>query len=109
GFGRLGSSTASSLICSFPHESVRPVRSGRQLSLLIRLKKGASMPREREQEKSRTRPVHEVRLGRIKAAVWENQTQNGTRHNVTLSRLYKDGDQWKDSASFGRDDLPLVM
>ena len=54
------------------------------------------------------RPVHEIRLGRIKAAIWENDTQNGTRHNVTLSRLYKDGDQWKDTTSFGRDDLPLV-
>jgi len=65
--------------------------------------------REREKSKEKVRPVHEVRLGRIRAAVWENETQNGIRHNVTLSRLYKDGDQWKDSASFGRDDLPLVM
>lgn len=54
------------------------------------------------------RPVHELRLGRIKAAVWENDTEQGVRHNVTLSRIYKDGDKWKDSASFGRDDLPLV-
>ena len=54
------------------------------------------------------RPVHEVRMGRIKAAVWEDNTQNGPRHNVTFSRLYKDGDQWKDSQSFGRDDLPLL-
>lgn len=57
---------------------------------------------------SKTRPVHEIRLGRIKAAIWENSTDNGSRHNVTVSRLYKDGEQWKDSASFGRDDLPLV-
>ncbi len=54
------------------------------------------------------KPVHEVRLGRIKAAIWENETQNGSLHNVTMSRLYRDGDQWKDSTSFGRDDLPLV-
>ncbi len=54
-------------------------------------------------------PVHEVRLGRIKAAVWENTTENGVRHNVTICRLYKDADKWKDSSSFGRDDLPLVM
>lgn len=54
-------------------------------------------------------PVHEVRLGRIKATIWENSTEHGVRHNVTLSRLYKDGDQWKESTSFGRDDLPLVM
>ena len=55
------------------------------------------------------RPVHEIRIGRVRAAVWENDTQNGTRHNVTLSRLYKDGDDWRDSTSFGRDDLPLVV
>lgn len=54
------------------------------------------------------KPCHEIRMGRIRAAIWENDTQNGTRHNVTLSRLYKDGDQWKDSTSFGRDDL-LVL
>jgi hypothetical protein len=57
---------------------------------------------------AKKRPVHEVRLGRIKAAVWQNETENGTRHNVTISRLYRDGDKWKDTTSFGRDDLPLV-
>ena len=55
------------------------------------------------------RPVHEIRLGRIKAAIWENDTKDGTRHNISLSRIYKDGNQWKDSTSFGRDDLPLLI
>ncbi len=55
------------------------------------------------------RPVHEIRLGRIKAAIWENDTKDGIRHNVSLSRIFKDGTQWKDSTSFGRDDLPLVI
>ena len=54
------------------------------------------------------RPVHEVRMGRIRAAIWENPTDNGVRHNVTISRLYKDGEDWKDSTSFGREDLLLV-
>src|SRR5262245_31654863 len=55
------------------------------------------------------KPVHEIRLGRIKAAIWENETQNGTRHNVTLQRIYRDeGGQWNTSDSFGRDDLPLI-
>jgi hypothetical protein len=63
---------------------------------------------QQERRSSKKRPVHELRLGRIRAAVWENSTQNGTRHNVTVSRLYKDGDDWKDSTSFGRDDLPLL-
>ncbi len=55
------------------------------------------------------RPVHEIRLGRIKAAIWENEVQNGVRHNVTFQRIYKEGDQWRQSESFGRDDLPLLM
>ena len=57
---------------------------------------------------TKKRPIHELRLGRIKAAVWENETENGPRHNVTIARLYRDGNQWKDTTSFGRDDLPLV-
>jgi len=59
---------------------------------------------------AKARPVHEFRLGRIKAVIWENDTQNGPMHNVNIIRLYKDkeSDQWKDTTSFGRDDLPLV-
>lgn len=63
------------------------------------------MPKEKEKE----RPLHEVRLGRIKAVIWGNETENGNvRHNVQVRRIYKDGDDWKQSDSFGRDDLPLV-
>jgi len=54
------------------------------------------------------RPVHEIRLGRVKAAIWRNDGEYGTRHNVTLSRIYKTEEGWETSASFGRDDLPLV-
>ena len=65
------------------------------------------MPKERAKEK--VKPVHEIRLGRIKAAIWANQTDNGIRHNVTFSRLFKpEGGDWQDSSSFGRDDLPLL-
>ena len=58
---------------------------------------------------SKKKPIHEIRLGRVRAAIWENETTNGTRHNVTFSRLYRDEQgNWGDSASFGRDDLPLL-
>jgi len=53
-------------------------------------------------------PVHEVRLGAIKAAIWENKTDNGVRYNVSVARIYKDGDNWKSTESFGRDDLLLL-
>jgi hypothetical protein len=54
------------------------------------------------------RPVHEVRLGRIRAAIWENQSDNGLWHNVAISRSYRDGEEWKSTSKFNRDDLPLV-
>ena len=53
-------------------------------------------------------PIHEIRFGRIKAAIWANQVETGVKYNVTFVRIYKDGDQWKDSTSFGREDLPLL-
>lgn len=53
-------------------------------------------------------PSHEIRLGSIKAAIWKNETQSGTRFNATFSRLYRDGEQWKSADSFGRDDLLLL-
>ena len=41
--------------------------------------------------------------------VWANDTESGTRYNVTVSRLYKDQEQqWCTSESFGRDDLLLL-
>ena len=55
------------------------------------------------------KPIHEIRLGAIKASVWQNDTENGVRYNVTFGRLYKDnGGDWKVSDSFGRDDLLLL-
>ena len=57
---------------------------------------------------NKTKPAHEVRLGHIKAAVWRNETESGVRYNVTFNRLYKDGDIWKSTDSFGRDDLLLL-
>ena len=54
------------------------------------------------------KPISEVRIGRVKAAIWPNETEGRTRHNVTFSRLYKDGDQWKSTQSFGRNDLLLL-
>ena len=55
-----------------------------------------------------SKPIQEVRLGCIKAAVWKNETENGARYNVTFCRLYKEGDQWRTTESYGRDDLLLL-
>ena len=47
-------------------------------------------------------------MGVIKAAIWKNDTDSGVRYNVTFARLYRDGEEWKSTDSFGRDDL-LVL
>lgn len=47
-------------------------------------------------------------MGSIKAAIWKNDTDNGARYNTTFSRLYRDGDEWKSSDNFGREDLLLL-
>ena len=59
--------------------------------------------------KSKTnQPAREIRIGGVKAVIWLNQTQNGDRHNVQFQRLYRDDGTWKQTDSFGRDDL-LVL
>jgi hypothetical protein len=59
---------------------------------------------------AKSKPVHQVRIGRIRASIWANPLKDGAvMHNVTVQRLYKDGESWKSSSSFGRHDLPLVM
>jgi|SRR6056297_2182446 len=57
---------------------------------------------------SENRPIHEIRLGRVKAAIWQNETENGSWFSIAITRLYRKDDRWETSASFGRDDLPLV-
>jgi hypothetical protein len=54
---------------------------------------------------AKVKPVHQVRLGNIKAAIWRNETESGAQFNVTFERLFKKGDEWQSSLSFGKGDL----
>lgn len=63
------------------------------------------------------KPKHEIRLGRVKATIWENDNAVGMRYNTTFARIYRlkeeersQGDKgWRETSSFGRDDLSLLM
>jgi len=59
---------------------------------------------------AKNKPVQEIRMGLIKAVVWANPTKaNGIMHNVTLSRVYRDGNgDWQETHSLGRNDLLLA-
>lgn len=66
-------------------------------------------PAEPATSVERNRPVHSVRLRNIRAAIWANDGEQGTRFNATFARLYKDHEGfWRSSDSFGRDDLLLL-
>ena len=74
------------------------------------------MPRstanQNKSEKAGNRPVHAIRYGAVRAAIWRNVVDNGnasrSMYNVTFTRSYKDGEEWKASTSFGPDDLPVL-
>ena len=63
------------------------------------------MPKTVPSPTAGNKPVHTLRHRSIKATVWENQTANGPMCNVTLTRSWRDGEAWRDSNSFGYDDL----
>ena len=57
---------------------------------------------------NKPQPVKTLRDGEVQVAIWENHAEKGPFYTVTVSRSYKEGESWKSSDSFGRDDL-LVL
>ena len=59
------------------------------------------------------KPVKVFRLRGISASIFEKHAKRDGRevtfHNVSIQRTYKDGDEFKSTASLGRDDLPVAQ
>ncbi len=54
------------------------------------------------------KPAEKFRDGAIEVAVWRNDSDKGPWFSVTSSRSYEQGEDWKQSDNFGKDDiLPL--
>ncbi|MEQ8850053.1 hypothetical protein [Botrimarina sp.] len=53
-----------------------------------------------------SQPLHEVRVGTIKASVWRRSAASPC--SVGITRLYRDGRQWKESSRFAHEDLPAI-
>lgn len=64
------------------------------------------------EEKPKPKPAFTVRAGAVKATVWANEVEsNGqkfTVHNTDIVRTYKDGEQWKETNQYRKNDLPKV-
>jgi len=56
----------------------------------------------------KTMPAYVIKLGKIQANVWANETKHGKRFNVTAFRMYLANGEWKRSDSFGRDECQIV-
>ncbi len=58
------------------------------------------------------KPVKVFRLRGISASIFANQAKSEghdiTYHKVSLQRTYRDGEEWKTTTSFGRDDRPIA-
>lgn len=54
------------------------------------------------------RPSHEIRCGLIVVRMYQKRSKSSSPFSVSVVRLYRNGDQWKESSRLGRDDIPLV-
>jgi hypothetical protein len=61
-----------------------------------------------QQQGGTKKPAQSFRYGAIKCVIWKNEGRNGSFYNTVITRSYKEGDDWKDSSSFGQEDLPTV-
>ena len=72
----------------------------------------ADAKKEAAMAQTGSKPVHTIRFRGISASIFENKTtvdgREVTFRKVSVTRSYKDGDDWKHTTSFGRDDLPVV-
>ena len=50
----------------------------------------------------------ELRRGLIKVRIWRRRSRQGSRYSLSVVRLFRNGDHWKESTRLGRDDIPLV-
>jgi hypothetical protein len=55
---------------------------------------------------AKKQPMSKVRIENVEAAIWPNDSSNGTFYNVTFSRKYKDDEgKHHNSGSFNSGDL----
>jgi len=56
-----------------------------------------------------SKPIHNIRVGGIQIAVWENETEKGKMRSITIDKSYKAGAEWKRTKSFKDSDLPKII
>ena len=66
-----------------------------------------------EKEANGNKPIYRIQCGNVTASVFCNEVEKDgakfTRHNITIERSYKSGDEWKRTSSFGANGLHKLI
>ena len=54
---------------------------------------------------TKAKPAHKLRSGALTVTIWKNESDKGPWYSATPSRSFKQGEVWKESDSYGFDDL----
>jgi hypothetical protein len=57
---------------------------------------------------NRMNPIHEIQLGAVRAAIWEDTGFDGPKYRVSISRTPRLDERGTRSDRFEAEDLPLV-
>ncbi|MFO0966145.1 MAG: hypothetical protein U0793_11255 [Gemmataceae bacterium] len=56
------------------------------------------------------KPIRVFRRRGVKVAVFENHTADGgVFHKAVAQKIYREGDEWRTTTSYSRDDLPIAQ
>jgi hypothetical protein len=55
------------------------------------------------------KPIHEIKSGGLKAALWLNERSGKSAHTVRVIRTFKTGDTWRTTSSFYKSDLQKLI
>ena len=54
------------------------------------------------------KPANQIRMGQLKATIWENEGAKGKFYSATIVRLYRTDAGWKETHSFSRSQIALL-
>ena len=59
---------------------------------------------------AKEKPVHRIGLGKVRAAIWMNTSEEGDRYyRTSIVRRYRKGEEWLESSNYSPEELPLVI
>lgn len=75
----------------------------------MRLRRGVSLPTLLEElHMTDNQPVHKETYGQIQTSIWRNEKEEFTSYSASITKRYKDGDDWKSTTNFNVNDLPKL-